>query len=114
MYDNNGSSTVHEMNEGRSAVRSETSYRFRPIEEHLFSDLNGEAVILSLKNGKYYGLNEVGMTIWQAVSECSTLQEIEAAVIAEYEVEPETCSREVRAFVDNLIAEGLIEMAPDG
>lgn len=82
--------------------------RFRAIKEHLFSDLNGEAVVLSLKNGKYYGLNEVGMTIWGIVREGGTLEEIEEAVISEYDVDPETCRREVSGFVNNLVDEGLV------
>ncbi|REJ78542.1 MAG: PqqD family protein [Acidobacteria bacterium] len=85
--------------------------RFRAIKEHLYSDLNGEAVILSLKNGKYYGLNEVGMTIWGVVREGGTLEEIARVVISEYDVDPETCRREVNGFVGNLVEEGLVEKA---
>jgi len=52
--------------------------RYRAIKEHLLSELNDEAVILSLKNGKYYGLNSVGFTVWTNVLEAATLSEIES------------------------------------
>jgi len=55
---------------------------FQAITEHLFSMLSQEAVILSLKNGKYYGLNPVGVSIWRASKEPVTLAEIETAINA--------------------------------
>lgn len=82
---------------------------FLAIKEALFSDLNDEAVILSLKNGKYYGLNAVGVTIWKALQRPASLSEIESTVRLEYEVDPETCHREVTAFVEKMVLEGLIE-----
>ena len=83
--------------------------RYQAIKEHLFSQLNEEAVILSLKNGKYYGLNSVGVTVWTNVQEAATLAEIEAAVMSEYDVDEETCRREVSAFLEKMVGEELIE-----
>jgi hypothetical protein len=82
---------------------------FVAIKEHLFSNLNDEAVILSLKNGKYYGLNGVGGSIWAAIQESRTLGEIESIIMSEYEVDPETCRREVKTFLETMLAEELIE-----
>ena len=83
--------------------------RYRAIKEHLLSELNEEAVILSLKNGKYYGLNSVGFTIWTNVQESATLSEIEAAVMNEYDVDEETCRREVSTFLEQMLSEELVE-----
>ena len=46
--------------------------RYSAIKEHLYSELNGEAVILSLTTGKYYGINAVGVSIWAAVQNPTT------------------------------------------
>jgi hypothetical protein len=83
--------------------------RYRAIKEHLLSELNEEAVILSLKNGKYYGLNSVGFTVWSNVQEAATLSEIEAAVMNEYDVDEETCRREVSLFLERMLSEELVE-----
>lgn len=87
--------------------------RYQAIKEHLLSELNEEAVILSLKNGKYYGLNSVGFTIWTNVQEAATLSEIEAAVMNDYDVDEETCRREVSLFLEEMLREELVETLDD-
>ncbi len=87
-----------------------TSNFFVAIREHLYSDLNGEAVILSMKTGKYYGLNEVGRSIWNAIKYPTNLEEIHARVTREYDVDEKTCHREVSSFLQKMFAEGLIEV----
>jgi hypothetical protein len=84
--------------------------RFVAIEEHLYSDLNGEAVILSMKSGKYYGLNGVGRTIWNAIRDPARLAEIQTCVMREYEVDESTCCREVESFLQKMLDEELIEI----
>ena len=90
-----------------------TNNLFVAIKEHLYSDLNGEAVILSTKNGKYYGLNEVGRCIWKAIKDPTNLEEIQARVLAEYEVDEETCHCEVSSFLQKMLDEGLIEVVSE-
>ncbi|HEX6127383.1 MAG TPA: PqqD family peptide modification chaperone [Pyrinomonadaceae bacterium] len=87
--------------------------RYRAIKEHLFSQLNEEGVILSLKNGKYYGLNSVGVSVWVNLLEGATLGEIEAAVMKEYDVDQATCRREVSLFLREMLNEKLIETIDD-
>ena len=85
-----------------------TTTRCQAIKEHLCCELNGEAVILSLKNGKYYGLNPVASRIWELIQEPRTPAEIQNAILLEYEVESEICRREVSAFLTQMAAEGLV------
>ena len=74
------------------------------------SDLEGEAVILNLKSGAYYGLNAVGASIWNLLQEPRTVSEIRDTLLAEYEVEPEQCDRELFALLQQLETEELIEV----
>ena len=90
-----------------------TKNLFVAIKEHLYSDLNGEAVILSMKNGKYYGLNEVGRSIWNVIKDPTNLEEIQARVMREYEVDEETCRLEVSSFLQKMFCEGLIEVVDE-
>lgn len=86
------------------------NYRFAPIKEHLYSDLNSEAVILSMKNGKYYGLNPVGVSIWKAIEVSATVGEIQTQLMLEYDVDEETCRQQIIVFLQKMIDEGLIEV----
>jgi hypothetical protein len=78
--------------------------------EQVSSDLAGEAVILDLKSGVYYGLNSVGASIWNLIQEPRTINEVRDAILAQYEVEPEQCDRDIKALLEELEAEGLIEV----
>lgn len=87
-----------------------TSRKYTAIREHLISDLDSKAVILSLKNGKYYGLNSVGVAIWTLIQTPSTIDEIESALMARYDVDEEICRLEVTTFLETLVSEGLIKV----
>jgi hypothetical protein len=78
--------------------------------EQVSSDLAGEAVILDFKSGVYYGLNEVGASIWNLIQEPKTVSEIRDAIVAEYEIEPEVCDRDLKVLLQQLEASGLIEV----
>ena len=69
-----------------------------------------ETIILQLQNGQYYSLDEVGVRIWNLLKTRVTVREIEAALLAEYEVDAEECHREVVRLVSELMEEGLVEV----
>ena len=75
------------------------------------SDLGQEAVILDLKSGVYYGLNDVGTRIWNLIQEPKTLSKIRDLILEEYEVEPECCEQELLALLHELLDAGLIEVS---
>jgi hypothetical protein len=78
-------------------------------ETQISCDLAGEAAILNFKSGIYYGLDQVGASVWKLIAEPRIVGEICDALVAEYEVEPEVCEREVIALLDELAAKGLVE-----
>jgi hypothetical protein len=73
-------------------------------------DLAGEAVILGLRAGVYYGLDPVGARIWSLLQAPRGVQAIRDALLAEYDVEPEHCEEDLLALLGQLAAEGLIEV----
>ncbi len=73
-------------------------------------DLAGEAAILNVKSGVYYGLDPVGARIWNLMQEPRAVVEIQNAITDEYDVEPERCARDLATLLEKLLAEGLIEV----
>src|SRR6202034_4095732 len=73
-------------------------------------DLAGEAAILNIKSGVYYGLDPVGARIWNLMQEPREVTEIQNAITDEYDVEPERCARDLVGLLEKLLAEGLIEV----
>lgn len=56
-------------------------------EDIVFRDLAGEAVILNLGTGMYFGLNVVGTKIWRLISEECSSGQIVATLLEEDEIE---------------------------
>ncbi|HEY9632632.1 MAG TPA: PqqD family peptide modification chaperone [Coleofasciculaceae cyanobacterium] len=80
------------------------------VKDQVSADLAGEAAILNLKSGVYYGLNEVGARIWQLMQEPRTVTTIRDTLLEEYEVEPDSCERDLLALLRDLAIAGLIEV----
>lgn len=71
--------------------------------------MDGELVMMGMEQGEYFGLRDVAATIWAALAEPKTLDELCAAVSAEYEVTPEGCRGDVAAFLDEMLAKKLVD-----
>jgi len=80
--------------------------------EQISCDLKGEAVILNLSNGGYYGLNPVGARIWELIQEPRTVAEVQVALVDEYDVEPDRCASDLLTLIREMIDESLIEIRP--
>lgn len=74
----------------------------------VFRDLEGEAVILDLSSGIYFGLNEVGTRVWRLVDEGRHPSEIVEMVAAEYAADRETIARDIDRLLDDLSSRRLI------
>lgn len=79
----------------------------------LSSEIAGEAVILDLKSGVYYGLNETGNKIWQWLQEPKQVQEVCNLLLQEYEVETDQCSCDLHNILQEMLAAGLIEVVDE-
>lgn len=80
------------------------------VSEHLWCELNGEAVILSLRNGKYYGMNSIGAEIWKYLQSPTRIHKIHKNILADYDVDPDECLTEIKEFVSSMLDEGLVEI----
>jgi len=73
-------------------------------------DLQGEAAILNLKTGVYYGLDDVGASVWRMLDGPRRVDELIDALLGEYEVDRDECQRDVIALLGELAVRGLIEI----
>jgi hypothetical protein len=75
----------------------------------MFRDLDGEAVILNLKTGKYYGLDELGTRMWSLFAEHGRVESAYRALLDEYDVPPEQLRHDLLAFIDELASYELLQ-----
>jgi hypothetical protein len=73
-------------------------------------NLAGEAVLLDLASGTYFGLDEVGTRIWQLLGEHGSDEPVVAALLDEYDID----EARIRADLDRLVGElhekGLVQI----
>jgi len=79
--------------------------------EQVSCDLAGEAAILNLKDGVYYGLDPVGARIWNLIQQPRTFGEIRDTLLAEYEVDTSRLELDMRTLLDQLAEHQLIEIS---
>ena len=80
------------------------------VKDQVYAALDDEVVILHLKDGVYFGLNETGATVWKALERPCPVEELKRLLLATYEVEPEQCERDLIKLLEELAEAGLIEV----
>jgi hypothetical protein len=78
--------------------------------EVLIQQLDGESVLLNTATGKYFGLDQTGSRIWNALVASASIQEAYEAVLDQYQVEPAQLLKDVADFVQRLMAHGLVKL----
>lgn len=82
--------------------------RFEQSEQVLVQELQGEAVLLDMATGVYFGLNSLGVSIWKYLGDHKQLSEVIEGIVADYDVSEEVCSRDVLELVGRLVENGLL------
>lgn len=77
----------------------------------MFRELEGESVILDLGSDSYFGLDQIGTKMWQALTEADSIQAAYDVLLEEYEVEADTLRADLSELLDTLLARGLIKVA---
>ena len=76
----------------------------------LYRDLAGEAVLLQIDTGEYFGLDEVGNRIWQLIVEVGDLDGVRERMIAEYDVDANELSADLDRLLADMVERKLVEV----
>jgi PqqD family protein of HPr-rel-A system len=80
--------------------------------EQVSAQLDGEAVVLDLREGVYFGLNPVATRVWSLLKEAPrSVAELRQAILDEYDVEFEQCNGDLRALLEALKDHGLVDIS---
>lgn len=79
----------------------------------LWTELDGQFMLMNIENGSYYEMTGIGGVIWQMLETPKSEAELVEAILGRYEVERDQCSRDVRAFLDKLVATHVVTEQPD-
>ncbi|HEY3883746.1 MAG TPA: PqqD family peptide modification chaperone [Vicinamibacterales bacterium] len=76
-------------------------------DDAVFRELEGEAVVLDLESGMYYGLDEVGTCVWRAIEPSGALSKALDSVLAEFDAERAAAEADLLELASTLIDKGL-------
>lgn len=88
------------------------SSRVKLSEDVLFQELQGDAVLLDLKTGVYFGLDRVGTRMWHLMGETKALSGVVDTILEEFDVTRERCSADILTLVGRLEEQGLLSVEP--
>lgn len=74
--------------------------------------LDGDAVIISPRNGKIRVLNHSGAVIWQQLVAEKSVSEIINALVDQYEISLEQAHADLETFLNDLTQRGLVQWEP--
>jgi len=74
------------------------------------SKIDNEIVMMSVENGEYYGLDEVGSRIWELIEKPIVVEELIITLIDEFEVEREHCESDTFEFLEDLNSKKLLKV----
>lgn len=75
----------------------------------LSAEIGGEAVMMSIEKGAYFGLNPIATRIWDLIDQPRSIAELIETITAEYEVSGQQCAADVQEFVADMIKRGLAQ-----
>lgn len=99
---------------GATDTNIRPSSRVARGEAIIFTELDDTVVMMDVEEGRYYELDPVGARVWDLIESGPRIAEVCEALVAEYDVSPETCRDDVAAFLGRLNHLGVVQiLQPD-
>ena len=76
----------------------------------LISNLEDESVILNLNSERYFGLDNVGTHMLSVLNKSDSIEAAYQSLAAEYNVDRQVLRDDLIVLVENLLAQGLINI----
>jgi hypothetical protein len=77
----------------------------------MVQEVAGESVLLNLKSESYFGLDDMGTSMWRSLTTSPSIQATYEQILTEYDVDATQLRRDLNDLVENLVAHGLVEVA---
>jgi len=85
----------------------------RNNDDFMFTEVDGESVIMNIETGHYFGLNSVSTDIWNILEEEMAYTTLIQKVIEQYDVDEETCRTDTRPVIGKMILLKILQKQED-
>ncbi|HEY0836221.1 MAG TPA: PqqD family protein [Azospirillum sp.] len=87
------------------------SARVHRVANVLSAEVDGEAVLMSIEKGFYFGLDDIGSDVWRRLEEPVGVAALAAALAEDYDGDPAVIEHDVLALLSDMAANGLVELS---
>jgi hypothetical protein len=89
----------------------EISQKVTVKKDVLVQQMGTDLVLLNLESEEYFGLDDVGNTMWNYLAESGSLQIAYDRLLETYDVDPEELKQDFLTLVEHTIEHKLVEIA---
>jgi hypothetical protein len=76
----------------------------------IYSEMDGEAVMVSMERGEYYGMNVTGTRIWNELENPVKVADLCAGLKTRYNVSQDKCESDVLKFLNLMAEKGVVRV----
>lgn len=89
-------------------MESDNGGRFVRAPTAISTIIDGIELIVDANTGRYFGLDDIGVVIWNALREPQGLAVVQRNLVAEFDGDADLIAREAAQFIDRLSRNGLV------
>jgi hypothetical protein len=76
----------------------------------LTAEVDGEVVMMSIEQGRYFGLDAIGSDIWRRIEPPCSFVALIDRLACDYDADRATIAADVRAMLDRMAAQDVIRL----
>jgi len=76
----------------------------------IHANIDNETMLMSLSNGEYYGMNDIGSKIWELLENSMSVAELISELTNIYELTAKQCEQDIQPFLTSLHDKDIIEL----
>lgn len=77
----------------------------------LAAEVDGEIVMMSIEQGRYFGLDDIGSDIWKRIEQPCSFATLVDALAADYEADRGTIAADVTVLLTRMVEEDVVRLA---
>jgi hypothetical protein len=77
----------------------------------LTAEVDGEIVMMSIEQGRYFGLDDIGSDIWKRLEQPCSFVTLVDRLAADYDADRATIAADVEALLGRMAAQDVVRLA---
>ena len=77
----------------------------------LAAEVDGEIVMMSIEQGRYFGLDDIGSDIWKRIDPPCSFADLIDRLAADYDADRATIAADVRELLSRMVAHDVVRLA---